>query len=103
MRTPLEAQVAGCTYSVSPWSLTFPATFKTVAEVTLPVTVTTGANCAWQSTQNGPEGNWFITEVEAWAVARRRVRVLGPNTTATAYTDTVQLAGQLVSVTQRGR
>ena len=104
MRPPPEAQVPGCTYSVSPTSLTFPATFTTTSEATVTVTVTTTAGCRWQAMTYGPSQlTWFIAEGAGNGSGTATVRVFGVNTKTTPLTGTVKIAGQLVAATQRAR
>ena len=104
-RVPAEADNPACTYTVSPTSLTFPATFAVNSEKSQIVTVTTTPECRW-STQVSPEvGGWFtaVPTGSDTGSGTARVGVWGSNTTTAAYTGWVKVAGQVVTITQRGK
>ena len=103
MRTSPEGENPACTYTVSPTSLTFPATFTTIAEAYRTVTVTTAPDCRWQAIRTSEEGGWFIPEGGGTGSGTATVRVIGHNTSGTTYADTVRIAGTIVAVSQGSR
>ncbi len=83
-----------CSYSVSPSSLSFPQNGGTAA---VDITLLSGTGCTWSAGSDSP----WVTVTPATGSANGNILVTAaPNTTGTAETGTLTIAGQVVSVTE---
>jgi hypothetical protein len=83
-----------CSYSVSPSSLSFPQDGGTAA---VGITLLTGQDCTWTASSDSA----WLTVSPLTGTSNQSVLVTAaPNTSSTAETGTLTIAGQVVSVTE---
>jgi hypothetical protein len=86
------SQATGCSYAIAPTSQTVPAAGATVA-----VALTTPGSCAWTVTS---QAAWLVLQSDASGTGNHAVKVVAQPNTGSQRTGTVDIAGQVLTVTQ---
>lgn len=91
--TVTQVGTSGCTYALSPASQTLPSSGGAVA-----IAVTAGSGCAWTASS---DASWATVIIGASGSANGTVSLgVNVNTTASARTATVTIAGQIATIAQ---